>query len=397
MKSKKTKSASRRTKKIKKPAVKKKVIKREKKEAVKKETAAEKAKTIERKVENLLKKGRLRGFITHAEILKEFPFIEEDVVFLDDLYNHFQEAGIDVLEGKDLLEIEEKKMPKRGKSGLADLGSYDSAQMYLKEIGKISLINAEEERELARRIEKGDEEAKNKLAQANLRLVVSIAKRYINRSPHLTILDLIQEGNLGLFRAVEKFDWRRGYKFSTYATWWIRQAITRALADQASTIRIPVHMVETINRFNRTQRRLMQELGREPQPEEVAKALGIDESKAREIIKVSQEPTSLETPVGDEEDSHLGDFIADQGLQPDEQATRELLKVHLDEVLNSLSPREKRVLQLRFGLEDGKQRTLEEVGKEFGVTRERIRQIEAKAIRKLKHPTRAKKLRDYLE
>src|SRR3989339_401943 len=274
----------------------------------------------------------------------------------------------------------------------------DPVRMYLREIGRIQLLTADEEIDLARKIVTGGNIgaiAKRKLVQANLRLVVSIAKKYVGRG--MLFLDLIQEGNLGLIRAAEKFDHERGYKFSTYATWWIRQAITRAIADQARTIRIPVHMVETINRFNRTQRRMMQELGREPTPEEVAAVLGIDPQKAREIVKVSQEPTSLETPVGDEEDSHLGDFIADQGLQPDEQATRELLKIHLDEVLDTLSPREKRVLRLRFGLEDGKQRTLEEVGREFGVTRERIRQIEAKAIRKLKHPTRAKKLRDYLE
>ena len=271
----------------------------------------------------------------------------------------------------------------------------DPVRQYLRDIGKIPLLTALDEIELAKKAEKGEKKSRDRLISANLRLVVSIAKKYVGRG--MSLLDLIEEGNIGLMRAVDKYDWRRGYKFSTYATWWIRQAITRAIADQARTIRIPVHMVETINRFNRTQRRMMQELGREPTPEEVAAVLGIDPQKAREIVKVSQEPTSLETPVGDEEDSHLGDFIADQGLQPDEQATRELLKIHLDEVLDTLSPREKRVLQLRFGLEDGKQRTLEEVGREFGVTRERIRQIEAKAVRKLKHPTRAKKLRDYLE
>ncbi len=352
-------------------------------------------------VKKLLKLGKERGFVTQEEILQVFPKPEETIEQLDEFYITLINEGIDVFETTaEDLEAEAKTTTELEKeleilSTLEGGAVTDPVRQYLRDIGKIPLLTAQDEIELAKRAEKNEKKARDKLISANLRLVVSIAKKYVGRG--MSLLDLIEEGNIGLMRAVDKYDWRRGYKFSTYATWWIRQAITRAIADQARTIRIPVHMVETINRFNRTQRRLMQELGREPTPDEVAKVLGIDETKAREIIKVSQEPTSLETPVGDEEDSHLGDFIADQGLQPDEQATRELLKIHLDEVLDSLSPREKRVLQLRFGLEDGKQRTLEEVGKEFGVTRERIRQIEAKAIRKLKHPTRAKKLRDYLE
>ncbi|MDD5147443.1 MAG: RNA polymerase sigma factor RpoD [Candidatus Daviesbacteria bacterium] len=352
-------------------------------------------------IKKLIKLGENRGFVTQEEILVVFPKPEEVIEQLDEFYVKLINENIDVFENTaEELEADTKTATELEKelevlSTLEGGSVTDPVRQYLRDIGKIPLLTAQDEIDLAKRAEKNEQRARDKLISANLRLVVSIAKKYVGRG--MSLLDLIEEGNIGLMRAVDKYDWRRGYKFSTYATWWIRQAITRAIADQARTIRIPVHMVETINRFNRTQRRLMQELGREPAPEEVAKALGIDESKAREIIKVSQEPTSLETPVGDEEDSHLGDFIADQGLQPDEQATRELLKVHLDEVLNSLSPREKRVLQLRFGLEDGKQRTLEEVGKEFGVTRERIRQIEAKAIRKLKHPTRAKKLRDYLE
>ncbi|MBI2018204.1 RNA polymerase sigma factor RpoD [Candidatus Daviesbacteria bacterium] len=352
-------------------------------------------------VKKLLKLGTKRGFVTQEEILQIFPKPEEAIEELDKFYTKLISEGVDVFETTaEELEADTKTASELEKelellSTLEEGSVTDPVRQYLRDIGKIPLLTAQDEIDLAKRAEKNEKKARDKLISANLRLVVSIAKKYVGRG--MSLLDLIEEGNIGLMRAVDKYDWRRGYKFSTYATWWIRQAITRAIADQARTIRIPVHMVETINRFNRTQRRLMQELGREPTPEEVAKVLEIDESKAREIIKVSQEPTSLETPVGDEEDSHLGDFIADQGLQPDEQATRELLKVHLDEVLDSLSPREKRVLQLRFGLEDGKQRTLEEVGKEFGVTRERIRQIEAKAIRKLKHPTRAKKLRDYLE
>jgi len=352
-------------------------------------------------IKKLIKLGKDRGFVTQEEILQVFPKPEETLEAVDELYIKLIDEGIDVFETTaEEMEADNKTTTELEKelemlSTLEEGSVTDPVRQYLRDIGKIPLLTAADEIDLAKRAEKNEKRARDKLISANLRLVVSIAKKYVGRG--MSLLDLIEEGNIGLMRAVDKYDWRRGYKFSTYATWWIRQAITRAIADQARTIRIPVHMVETINRFNRTQRRLMQELGREPTPEEVAKVLEIDVAKAREIIKVSQEPTSLETPVGDEEDSHLGDFIADQGLQPDEQATRELLKIHLDEVLDSLSPREKRVLQLRFGLEDGKQRTLEEVGKEFGVTRERIRQIEAKAIRKLKHPTRAKKLRDYLE
>lgn len=358
-------------------------------------------KSIELDEKKLLKLGKERGFVTQEEILQVFPKPEDDIVALDNFYLKLIEIGADVFEttAEEVAEVEkgtaelEKELEML--ASLEEGSVTDPVRQYLREIGRVSLLTAEEEIELAKRSEKGEQRAKDKLISANLRLVVSIAKKYVGRG--MSLLDLIEEGNMGLMRAVEKYDWRRGFKFSTYATWWIRQAITRALADQARTIRIPVHMVETINRFNRTQRKLMQDLGREPTPEEVAKELGIDAQKAREIIKVSQEPTSLATKVGDEEDSELGDFIEAPGLKPDEQATRALLRGHLDEVLDTLSPREKRVLQLRFGIEDGKQRTLEEVGKEFGVTRERIRQIEAKAIRKLRHPTRAKKLRDYLE
>lgn len=361
--------------------------------------AKQKAQQLDDK--KLIKLGHERGFVTQEEILQVFPKPEETIEALDNFYLKLIEENIDVFEttAEDIADTDKSSTDlEKELEMLASLeeGSVtDPVRQYLREIGRVSLLTAAEEIELAKAAEKGEKRAKEKLIQANLRLVVSIAKKYVGRG--MSLLDLIEEGNMGLMRAVDKYDWKRGFKFSTYATWWIRQAITRALADQARTIRIPVHMVETINRFNRAQRKLMQDLGREPTPDEVAKELGIDPAKAREIIKVSQEPASLATKVGDEEDSELGDFIQDQGLKPDEQATRELLRGHLDEVLDSLSPREKRVLQLRFGLEDGKQRTLEEVGKEFGVTRERIRQIEAKAIRKLRHPTRAKKLRDYLE
>lgn len=347
-------------------------------------------------IQELISRGREQGFVTQEDILALFPEAESNVEELDDLYSRLAEEGVDVFDTAE----EDQKQSELEKEleiiqAVEEAQITDPVRMYLKEIGRIPLLNAQQEIDLAQRAEKGEIEAVERLTQANLRLVVSIAKKYVGRG--LTLLDLIQEGNIGLIRAVEKFDWRKGFKFSTYATWWIRQAITRAIADQARTIRIPVHMVETINRFIRTSRKLMQELGREPTPEEIAKEMGIEADKVREIIKVSQEPTSLEAPVGEEKDSTLGDFIPDDEIRPEDQASAELLKAHLGEVLDTLNDREKKVLKLRFGLEDGRQRTLEEVGKEFGVTRERIRQIEAKALRKLRHPTRSKKLKDYLE
>ena len=365
-------------------------------------TTPEEAKARALKIKKLLKMGQEQGFVTYKDILAIFPNAEENVEELDTVYARLMEESIDVFEVGDEV-VESKEDPLEGlKKQLEELNAKeakstsDPVRMYLREIGKVALLSAEEEIKLAQAAEKGDKRAAQKLINANLRLVVSIAKKYVGRG--LTLLDLIQEGNIGLMKAVEKYDWRRGFKFSTYATWWIRQAITRAIADQARTIRIPVHMVETINKFIRTSRRLAQDLGRDPSPEEVAEKMGIEVEKAREIVKISQEPTSLETPVGEEEDSRLGDFIQDEVMMaPDDAASHELLKEQMQEVLDSLAPRERRVLILRFGLEDGRQRTLEEVGKEFGVTRERIRQIEAKALRKLKHPTRSKKLKDYLE
>ena len=359
--------------------------------------------TVEGKIEALLKRGRERGFVTYAEILGSFPNIEDDINFLEELYRKFEDASIDVLEAKELIEVPEEgaKVPgrkkRKGKDILLSEESHDSVQIYLREIGKISLITAADERELARRIEKGDMEAKEKLAQANLRLVVSIAKRYVGRSAHLSFLDLIQEGNLGLFKAVEKFDFRKGFKFSTYATWWIRQAITRALADQARTIRIPVHMVETISKYKQIRRRLLQDLGREPLAAEVSAEMGIDIEKVHHIQKISQDTVSLESPVGEEdEDSTLGEFIVDEKtLSPSQHAARRILKEQIIRIISDFSPREQKILEMRFGLKDGITHTLEEVGKEFGVTRERIRQIEAKAIEKMREHNLVHKLQEY--
>lgn len=344
--------------------------------------------------------AKKRGYITQDEILGIFSRPEEHITELDTLYDKLMRSNVDVFESvvqekDDQKSIEELEKELEALTVLTEGTVSDPVRMYLKEIGRIPLLTFDEEIELAKRVEKSDKAAKQHLINSNLRLVVSIAKKYIGRG--LTLLDLIQEGNQGLIRAVEKYDWRRGFKFSTYATWWIRQSVTRAIADQARTIRIPVHMVENINRFLRTSRKLMQELGREPSPEEVAKVLGIDPEKALEIIKISQNPASLESPVGDEEDSKLGDFIHDAAAPTlFDAASKELLKEQVDQVLQTLSDRERRVLEERFGLKDGRPKTLEEVGRMFAVTRERIRQIEAKALRKLRHPSRGNKLRDYL-
>lgn len=358
----------------------------------------------EEKIASLLKRGRERGFVTYSEILYYFPAIEDDIFLLEDLYTRLEGENIDILDSKELIEEgggDNAVSGKKKKSGsLLDAepsASQDSVQMYLREIGKISLLTGQEEKDLARKIEKGDEEARKRLTQANLRLVVSIAKRYVGRSPHLTLLDLIQEGNFGLFKAVEKFDYRRGYKFSTYATWWIRQAITRALADQARTIRIPVHMVETISKYQHVRRRLFQELGREPLAEEIAAEMGLELEKVRLIEKVAQETVSLEAPVGeDDDDSVLGEFIEDEKtLSPAQVAARRLLRDQLAAIIRELMPREQKILAMRFGLEDGITHTLEEVGREFGVTRERIRQIEAKALERIRDHRSAGKLQEY--
>ncbi len=351
-----------------------------------------------KKVDELIDRGRIKGSITYDEFEDALEGENLSPEQIDMAYDKMEGANIDVIEeidpeelaSEDISEVDPKIAAVEG------ITIDDPVRMYLKEIGRIPLLSHDQELELATRMAEGDEDAKHRLAEANLRLVVSVAKRYVGRG--MQFLDLIQEGNLGLIKAVDKFDYRKGFKFSTYSTWWIRQAITRAIADQARTIRIPVHMVETINKLVRVNRQLLQELGREPRHDEIAKAMGISEDKVREIIKIAQDPVSLETPIGEEEDSHLGDFIPDDDAPaPDNMATQAMLKRQLNEVLSTLTPREEKVLRLRFGLDDGRTRTLEDVGKEFNVTRERIRQIEAKALRKLRHPSRSRRLKDYLD
>ncbi|CAM3672011.1 RNA polymerase sigma factor RpoD [Cytobacillus oceanisediminis] len=359
--------------------------------------------TLEQVKDQLVEIGKKTGVLAYDDIAERMSQFEVDSHQMDEFYEFLGDQGVELVgdtedadpnvqelaKGEEEFDLNDLSVPPGVKIN-------DPVRMYLKEIGRVDLLSAEEEISLAKRIEEGDEEAKRRLAEANLRLVVSIAKRYVGRG--MLFLDLIQEGNMGLIKAVEKFDYRKGYKFSTYATWWIRQAITRAIADQARTIRIPVHMVETINKLIRVQRQLLQDLGREPTPEEIAEDMDLTPDKVREILKIAQEPVSLETPIGEEDDSHLGDFIEDQdATSPSEHAAYELLKEQLEDVLDTLTDREENVLRLRFGLDDGRTRTLEEVGKVFGVTRERIRQIEAKALRKLRHPSRSKRLKDFLE
>ena len=360
-----------------------------------------KEKTDKEKINNIIKEAKENGKMTYSDLATKLNDVNPEK--MDEVFDEFEKGGIDLLPDdfdeepniEDLKEVEELKLDEITDTSYEGISVDDPVRMYLREIGKIPLLTFDEELELAKRILEGDEEAKQKLAESNLRLVVSIAKKYVGRG--MLFLDLIQEGNMGLIKAVEKFDYTKGFKFSTYATWWIRQAITRAIADQARTIRIPVHMVETINKLIRTSRNLLQQMGREPTPEEIAKEMEIPVEKVVEIQKIAQDPVSLETPIGEEEDSHLGDFIQDEDSPaPHDAASYTLLKEQLEEVMNTLTPREAKVLKLRFGLEDGKSRTLEEVGKEFNVTRERIRQIEAKALRKLRHPSRSKKLRDYM-
>lgn len=359
--------------------------------------------TLEQAKEQLMEIGKKTGVLSYEHIAEKLSQFDLESDQMDEFYEFLGEQGIELVDSSDDTDPDDEEFDDDEEEfDLNDLSVppgvkiNDPVRMYLKEIGRVDLLTAEEEIELAERIEQGDEEAKRRLAEANLRLVVSIAKRYVGRG--MLFLDLIQEGNMGLIKAVEKFDHRKGFKFSTYATWWIRQAITRAIADQARTIRIPVHMVETINKLIRVQRQLLQDLGREPTPEEIAEDMDLTPEKVREILKIAQEPVSLETPIGEEDDSHLGDFIEDQeATSPSEHAAYELLKEQLEDVLDTLTDREENVLRLRFGLDDGRTRTLEEVGKVFGVTRERIRQIEAKALRKLRHPSRSKRLKDFLE
>jgi len=400
--------------KVKKTPVKKKPAKK----ATKKKTSSKKSENIsDEKIKDLVlelvARGKQRGFVTEDEILHAIPNAEQNIEAVEGLYERLEEIGVRIMNSDEIIKLETDKISEnleeekagkktKKKTSKKDLvseegSSSDLVQMYLREIGRVGLLKSEEEVSLAKRIEKGDVQAKQNLTEANLRLVVSIAKKYVGRSHNLSLLDLIQEGNIGLFRAVEKFDYRKGYKFSTYATWWIRQAITRALADQSRTIRIPVHMVETINKFTQITRRLVQDLGREPLPEEIAVEMGLEVDKIRHIMKISQETVSLETSVGDsDDDSVLGDFIEDtETIMPHQSASRKLLKDHIAQILESLSPREQKILKIRFGLEDGVIHTLEEVGQEFGVTRERIRQIEAKALDKIREDGGLKKLRDY--